>query len=72
MERIQSVISRVDSSITTASETYITNMNTATKETHAMLLDHFHQQNEQITKNNDIQYKNINVMFGDMKSIAKN
>ena len=37
-----------------------------------MLLDHFHQQNEQITKNNDIQYKNINVMFGDMKSIAEN
>ena len=57
MERIQSVISRVDSSITTASETYITNMNTATKETHVMLLDHFRQQNEQITKNNDIQYK---------------
>jgi len=72
MERIQSVISRVDSSITTASETYITNMNTATEETHAMLLDHFHQQNKQITKNNDIQYKNINVMFGDMKSIAEN
>jgi hypothetical protein len=72
MEKIQSVISRVDSSITTASETHITNMNTATKETHAMLRDHFYQQNEQITKNNDIQYKNINVMFGDMKSIAEN
>jgi hypothetical protein len=72
MEKIQSVISRVDSSITTASETYITNMNTATKETHAMLLNHFRQQNEQINKNNDNQYKNINVMFGDMKSIAEN
>ena len=72
MERIQSVISRVDSSITTASDTYLTNMNTATKETQAMLLDHFCQQNKQITKNNDNQYKNINVMFGDMKSIAEN
>ena len=72
MERIQSVISRVDSSITTASDTYITNMNTATKETQAMLLGHFRQQNEQITKNNDNQYKNINAMFGDMKSIAEN
>ena len=71
-ERIQSVISRVDSSITMASETYINNMNTATKETHTMLLDHFHQQNEQITKNNNNQYKNTNVMFGDMKTIAKN
>jgi len=38
----------------------------------AMLLDHFHQQNKQINKNNDNQYKNINVMFGDMKAIAKN
>jgi len=47
-------------------------MNTTTKETHAMLLDHFRQQNEQITKNNDNQYKNISVMFGDMKSIAEN
>jgi len=47
-------------------------MNTATKETLAMLLNHFCQQNEQINKNNNNQYKNINVMFGDMKAIAKN
>ena len=71
MEQIQSVISRVNLSITTASESYITHMNTATKESHTML-HQFHQQTEQINKNNNNQCKNINVMFGDMKAIAKN
>ena len=47
-------------------------MNSATKETHMMLLNQFHRQMEQINRNNDNQYKNIKVMFGDMKTMAKN
>jgi hypothetical protein len=72
MEQIQSVISRVDSSITTASESYISYMHSTTKETHTILLNQFHQQTEQINKNNDNEHKNFNVMFGDMEAIAEN
>ena len=47
-------------------------MHSTTKETHTILLNQFHQQTEQINKNNDNEHKNINVMFGDMKAIAEN
>ncbi len=72
IDQLQSVILQVDSLITTASNTYMTYMISATKETQTMRTKQFQRQMDQINTNNDIQHQNFNVMHGDMKSIAKN
>jgi hypothetical protein len=71
-DQLQSVILRVDSSITTASNTYMTYTTSTKKETQTMLTKQFQRETDQINTNNNIQHKNLNVMHGDMKSNAKN